>query len=172
MSGVVNNTDLVIRALEVEDAEQLVALQSMPGYRFGTLRPPFPSRAAVRAFFEQQSPDDLHIGAFAGARLVGNAGLHRHRGRRRHVAAIGMGVADGRTGQGIGTALLRALLDSADNWLDLRRVELSVFADNVRAIRLYERHGFAREGTLRDYAFRDGRYVDVIAMARLHDRKV
>ena len=78
-----------------------------------------------------------------------------------------MGVADGVSGRGIGTALLRELLDAADKWFDVRRLELTVFHDNQRAIRLYERHGFEREGLLRAYAFRDGSYVDVIPMARL-----
>ena len=53
-----------------------------------------------------------------------------------------MGVADDLDGQGIGTALLEALLEAADNWLDIRRVELTVFVDNDAAIRLYERLGF------------------------------
>jgi putative acetyltransferase len=79
-----------------------------------------------------------------------------------------MGVADDLTGRGIGTALLRALLDAADNWLDIRRIELTVFADNERAIRLYERHGFQREGLMRAYGFRDGCYADALAMARLN----
>ena len=58
-------------------------------------------------------------------------------------------------------------MDLADNWLGLRRLELTVFVDNDTAIRLYERSGFVREGVLRAYAFRDGRFVDVLAMARL-----
>jgi putative acetyltransferase len=78
-----------------------------------------------------------------------------------------MGVHDAHVGRGIGTRLLRAILDTADNWLDLRRNELTVFVDNAPAIALYERHGFAVEGTLRSYAFRDGAYEDVYAMARL-----
>jgi putative acetyltransferase len=78
-----------------------------------------------------------------------------------------MGVADDMNRQGVGTALLGALLDAADNWLDIRRIELTVFVDNDRAIRLYERHGFEREGIFRAFAFRDGAYVDAIAMARL-----
>ncbi len=78
-----------------------------------------------------------------------------------------MGVEDHATGQGIGTALLEAILDAADNWLDIRRVELTVFADNDRAIRLYERFGFEREGLRRAFAYRDGSYADAVAMARL-----
>ena len=60
-----------------------------------------------------------------------------------------------------------AALDLADDWLNLRRIELEVYVDNTPAVRLYERHGFAIEGTLRDYAFRGGGYVDAYAMARL-----
>jgi putative acetyltransferase len=55
----------------------------------------------------------------------------------------------------------------ADRWLNLVRLELEVYTDNEAAIRLYERFGFEREGTMRQYAFRDGLYVDAYAMARI-----
>jgi putative acetyltransferase len=158
---------LVIRPLEADDCAELARLTQMPGFRYGTLRPPYPTIASVRKRFDQLGPEDLFLGAFLDERLVGNAGLHRMAGRRRHVAAIGMGVADDMNGKGIGTALLEALIEAADKWLDIHRLELTVFADNERAIALYERYGFEREGLLRDYAYRDGRYADVITMARL-----
>jgi L-phenylalanine/L-methionine N-acetyltransferase len=159
--------DLLIRALEPDDAADIARLQAMPGYRFGTLRPPYPTASAVRKLFERMGPDDLLLGVFLDGRLAATGGLHRQSGRRRHVAVIGMGVADDLAGKGFGTALLQALLEAADKWLDVKRVELTVFVDNDRAIRLYERHGFVREGAMRAYAFRDGQYVDTIAMARL-----
>lgn len=43
-----------------------------------------------------------------------------------------------------------------------------MFADNTRAIALYERFGFVREGLHRCHALRDGVYVDTLSMARLH----
>ncbi len=68
----------------------------------------------------------------------------------------------------MGTALLRQLLDLADHWLMLMRVELEVFADNEGAIRLYQRLGFVREGVRRMSTVRNGTYVDEVMMARLH----
>ena len=70
-------------------------------------------------------------------------------------------------GRGIGTALLGALIDAADKWLNLRRLELTVYVDNVAAIGLYEKFGFVIEGTRRQDAFRDGAFVDAYGMARL-----
>ena len=43
-----------------------------------------------------------------------------------------------------------------------------MFVDNTHAVALYRRYGFEHEGTLRAYALRDGVYVDVYTMARLH----
>ena len=51
------------------------------------------------------------------------------------------------------------------NWHNLR-LELTVYTDNDRAIRLYKRCGFEQEGVLRKYAFRDGGYIDALTMAR------
>ncbi len=57
-----------------------------------------------------------------------------------------------------------AALDLADNWLNLTRVELTVYTDNAPA--LYEKFGFGIEGTHRRYAFSDGEYADACSMAR------
>jgi putative acetyltransferase len=67
----------------------------------------------------------------------------------------------------VGTVLLGAALDLADRWLQLRRLELQVYADNAAGIALYARHGFVEEGRHRDFAFRDGAFVDAISLARL-----
>jgi hypothetical protein len=48
------------------------------------------------------------------------------------------------------------VIDLADNWLNLRRLGLTVFADNPRAIGLYESLGFQREGVMREFGFKPG----------------
>ena len=58
----------------------------------------------------------------------------------------------------------------ADNWAGILRIELNVLTDNARAIALYERHGFAREGVMRAHILRDGVYADTQIMARLYPK--
>jgi RimJ/RimL family protein N-acetyltransferase len=73
-------------------------------------------------------------------------------------------------GQGVGRALTTALLALADDYLGLERVALDVYVDNARARALYERLGFALEGTQRMAAFRRGTYVDSFRMSRARPR--
>ena len=68
----------------------------------------------------------------------------------------------------VGTALMEAIIDIADNWLMLVRVELTVFVDNQRAIHLYEKLGFQKEGIKKMAAIRSGKYIDEISMARIN----
>jgi putative acetyltransferase len=104
-----------------------------------------------------------------GGLLLGSLGLHPvERVRRRHAAMLGISVGAAHQGGGVGTALMQAACDYADRWAQLLRLELTVFVDNARAIALYRRFGFQEEGRHRAYALRDGAYVDVLSMARLH----
>jgi putative acetyltransferase len=158
---------LVIRAADSEDVPALTEIANEPGYRWGTLRLPYQSLEQTRRWFAGLGAHETILVAELDGQVVGNGGLHRQAGRRQHMAIIGLGVRDAFQRRGVGTALLGALVDAADNWLDLRRLELADYADNATAIALYERFGFEREGLMRAYAFRDGRYADAVLMARL-----
>lgn len=162
-----NSSELVIRAIRPQDAEGLTKVLTMPGVRSGTLRQPFQSVAQTLCFIEGLSPADIVIVAEWRGTILGNAGLHAHLGRRKHSASLGMGIHDDFTGKGVGTQLLEKLIDAADNWHAITRIELNVFTDNEAGIRLYEKFGFEKEGTLRRYAFRHGAYADCYMMSRL-----
>lgn len=81
-----------------------------------------------------------------------------------HVGVLGILVRRGHRGQGTGTALLAHALGRCPGRFDL--VRLSVFADNVRARRLYERFGFATVGRLPAAIRRGERYYDELVMVR------
>lgn len=75
--------------------------------------------------------------------------------------AIGIGRRD-HWGQGYGKEALSLLLDFAFDELNLHRIQLTVFAYNQRAIRLYERLGFQHEGTYREFLHRGGQRHDML----------
>ena len=159
--------EISLRAARPSDAEAIAALQSLPGVRFGTLRLPEPSPEDIAKWLAGQTDNDRDLAVCAGTDIIAIGGLHRAAGRRGHVGSIGMAVHDGWIGRGIGTRLLTALVERAENWLGLSRIELSVFTDNALAIALYRKFQFEVERTHRRYALRDGVLVDAHTMARL-----
>jgi putative acetyltransferase len=159
--------DIVVRAVLPSDAEAMTDLINLPGYRAGTLRPPYQSVMDVRKHIDNPSPGALNLVVTLDGRIIANGGLRRFTGRRQHVASIGMGVHDDFVGRGIGKTLLAAMIEAADNWLDIKRLELTVYTDNDAAIGLYLKFGFEQEGLLRAFGFRAGQYVDAYAMGRL-----
>jgi L-phenylalanine/L-methionine N-acetyltransferase len=164
---------ITLRSVTPDDAAAFARILGEPGVMFHTLQLPHPSEVKWKArLSEPAAPgsNELSLVAEIGGTVVGSGGLFGPgpQVRRRHVASLGIAVATSAQGQGVGTALMMALCDYADRWGQILRIELSVFADNARAIALYQRFGFEIEGTHRGYALRDGAYADVLSMARLH----
>jgi len=160
---------IVIRRAEAGDAEAIHSTFCGPKAMAGTLQIPYASVEMWRKRLADFPPDDHLLVATIAGEVVGNLGLHAPKSpRRRHVGEIGMAVRDDRQRRGVGSALMTAAIELADRWLNLQRLELSVYTDNLAAMALYRKFGFTIEGTCRAYAFRDGQYVDAYLMARLH----
>ncbi len=159
--------DILIRALEPADMADLTEAWNQPLAYACTLQLPFTSVDARQKRNAAWSPADTRLVAVIQGKVIGSIGLNRFENRRSHAGSIGMAVHDAYSGRGAGSALMGAIIDLADNWLQLKRLELSAYADNARAIALYERFGFEREGLHRAYSWRNGAYVDSLAMARL-----
>ncbi len=160
---------ITIRAATIEDAPGINRLRNQHGVRRGTLAMPFESVAGTRMFLAANTELRTSLAACrADGLILGEASLVRNKSpRRAHAATLGIMVADEAQGQGIGTSLLAALLDLADNWLNLHRLELDVFAGNAPALALYKKSGFEIEATQRRYALQDGVLADSLVMARL-----
>jgi L-phenylalanine/L-methionine N-acetyltransferase len=161
---------ITIRRTEPSDYQAVQHIFTGPKAVWGTLQLPFPSAEQWRKRLAEP-PEGLFslVACVDNNEVVGQLDLYTcpNQPRRRHVGQIGMAVRDDWQGKGVGTALMQAAVDLADKWLNLRRLELEVYIDNGPAIGLYEKFGFTIEGTLIDYAFRDGHYVDTYRMARL-----
>jgi putative acetyltransferase len=160
-----------VRRAEPADYEGIWRNFSDESAYSGTLQLPFPSKEGWRERLAKVEEGNTLLVACEGDTIVGNAGLHGFpRPRRAHAASIGMSVPSEWQGRGVGTALMAAIIELADNWYGYARLELTVFTDNAAALALYRKSGFEVEGTLRAYALRKGALVDVHAMARLRPR--
>lgn len=167
-----NKTTFTIRRAEPTDAEGVRQIFSSPKAMRGTLQLPFPSAEMWRKRLAEPADGTFNLLACVENEIVGQLGLHTfpHNPRRRHVGQIGMAIRDDWQGKGAGSALMAAAMDLADNWLNLSRIELEVYTDNESAIHLYKKFGFVVEGTLKNFAYRDGQFVNVFTMARLHEK--
>jgi RimJ/RimL family protein N-acetyltransferase len=115
------------------------------------------ARAEAGVVFVSEADDEV-IGA-----VFGNRGVAR---RTRHSLYVVIGVREAWVGRGVGRALLEAL----EAWArsrELHRLELTVDVNNRRAIALYEKCGFEREGVKRHSRKVDGRYSDELYMSKL-----
>lgn len=109
---------------------------------------------------------DLFLIAEQDGKRVGELNLRRgSRAAFKHSATLGMSVARDWRNQRIGSALMQRALEWARNRGDLRRIELYVYASNLAAIRLYERHGFVTEGRRRGAIRVGDDFVDDLLMA-------
>ncbi len=162
-------TRVKVRHAEPEDYEAMHRIMSAPEVAAGTLQLPLQPAEAWRKRLAEPPEGLFLLVACVEGEVVGNLGLETspNRPRIRHTGSIGMAVRDDWQGKGVGTALMEAALDLADNWLNLTRIELRVYVDNSAAVALYERFGFEIEGTHRRMAFRNGGYVDAHSMARI-----
>jgi diamine N-acetyltransferase len=71
--------------------------------------------------------------------------------------------------QGYGREAMRLMLKHGFETLNLNRIYLTVFAENVRAIKAYEHAGYQLEGRMRQSEFKEGKYADMLLMSALRE---
>ena len=130
------------------------------------------TREQEEEFIENMNESDcnLFIVARKDDKIIGNLGFTGSTLKRYcHQGEFGMSVLKEYWGQGIGSLLLEALLEwTADR--DITRISLRVDTDNTKAIGLYQKFGFTKEGILRrKKRLPDGEYRDEMVMARLFE---
>lgn len=96
-----------------------------------------------------------------GERLIGSCGLELGPAAHRS-AKLGIAIQGAEHhGKGFGSEAMRLLLGYGFRTLNLHRIELEVYENNVRGIRCYESLGFVREGARREARWWEGRWWEV-----------
>jgi RimJ/RimL family protein N-acetyltransferase len=114
-----------------------------------------------------QSKDRTFAIETKDGRLIGNIGLMGLDLRNRKTeVGIMIGEKD-MWSQGYGTDAMLILLRYLFEEMNINRVGLYADVSNHRALRSYEKCGFSREGVVRQYRFKDGRYLDSVLMSML-----
>ena len=161
--------DITIRHVREGDAEAIHAILEAPHVVRGTMRLPFLSIEAARerigakeGIIKLVAVDGTEVAGYCELVTEPNQPRHRHAGEINMIA-----THPSFRGRQVGEKLMAAMVDLADNWLQLTRLGLIVWKDNTGAIALYERFGFSVEGTMPNYVFLDGKYVDAQMMGRV-----
>lgn len=161
---------VIIRPIRAEDIPAFHKTMTHPGVSRTTLQLPAYELLTYEERYSKGSPNGHRFVAEADGEVVGNIGMFiSNNPRMAHSAGLGMSVHPDYWGMGIGSMLMETVLDLADNWLNLKRVELDVNIDNPAAVRLYQNFGFEIEGTKRFHAFGDGRWADSYFMGRIKE---
>jgi L-phenylalanine/L-methionine N-acetyltransferase len=164
--------NLNIRPVRIEDARQINEIRIMDGVRENIMAITSERVTRAESMINGLTPNDhmfvAEVEEGGLKRVVGVIGLNVGQSpRARHSASIGIMIHKDYQGKGIGRALLNKVIDLADNWLMLVRLELGVFTDNERALNLYKSLGFEIEGTKRCALIRNGKYEDEYLMSRI-----
>ena len=164
MTGPPDRPAITVRGATAADVDTLVDMLvkvAGEGRWIGAEAPVDVERRRQRMAADVDAEDVIVLVAEAGGEPVGQLGLQL---ARYGVADLGMLVAAGWRGRGVGTALLAEAVRRA-RAAGAHKIALQVWPHNAAAIALYERFGFRREGYLRrHYRRRSGELWDAVVM--------
>ncbi|WP_119072823.1 GNAT family N-acetyltransferase [Aggregatilinea lenta] len=162
----------IIRGIQSDDWEAFLPLWRNEAALLNTLESPHLSEEAIRERFNN-APATTHtliaeVGLASGRRQpVGVAWIERLHTRRRHGAKLRLLMLPTYRDSMLENALLEGVLHHVDQWTTLSRLEAFVFVDDAAELALFERHGFAIEAHMRQFALRGGVMADAYLLARL-----
>lgn len=129
---------------------------------FVTLDAP-PTEAEEHEFFDRvidevTRKESIYLMAYVHGVFAGNGRVARGKGRNRHTGSVGISLTRPFRGEGIGTELMKSLIDEA-TLLGLRLLTLTCFETNTAALHVYEKLGFQQAGVIPGAIAFKGQYI-------------
>ncbi|KMJ57270.1 acetyltransferase [Bacillus sp. LL01] len=166
MGKIINTERLLLRRLKLEDADRVEELASDYELAKTTLTVPHPYPPGSAKDFiqrmmaaEEESLAVLAIVEKESDSLIGIINIKQTPAYKR--GELGYWIGRPYWGKGYGTEAARAVVDYGFKELGLNKVFAGAFADNPGSWRIMEKVGMKHEGTWRQHAMRDGRFVDL-----------
>lgn len=164
---------ITIRPVEVKDARGINMLRRENGIIQTTLGLPS-ERVMIQENFLLDTPDHIHTFVAISTEnneeeVVGWASMNMEKNqRKRHSASLALLIHPKYQEHELSYQLLEMLIDLADNWLLLKRLEMTLLSGNMKVQQLYEQFGFVQEGIKKNSIISNGKYCDEVCMARLN----
>jgi RimJ/RimL family protein N-acetyltransferase len=119
-----------------------------------------------KALSRLEKDETFFLVAEVDGKVVATSEINKRSGYQKHVGVIGIAIRSGFRDLGIGTEMMKALVNQAQE-AGLKVLTLTAFASNKRAIRVYEKVGFVQTGRVPKKHFKEGKYIDEIIMTKL-----
>jgi L-phenylalanine/L-methionine N-acetyltransferase len=158
--------EISIRTVAVKDAERISEIMKQEKVLPNIISLPSMRTEKMEERLRNATAENHEFVAEVNGIVVGFCGLHQGRGRRSHCGTLFIMVDEEYHGKGIGTSLMKKVINLADQWLLLERIELTVIENNPMAKSLYARLGFVEEGLAHGTIVQHGQYVGEYQMAR------
>ena len=171
----IDSTRIYLTAIGEQDTDRVIAWRNKPFVRKWFLYREEFTREGHRKWLEnvvgQGRAEQFIIWVREGQHPIGSVYL-RDIDREAKKAEFGIFIGEEEwLGRGIGEEAAKLILDYGFEELGLHKIKLRVLADNKRAIASYQKAGFVEEGYFRDELLLDGKYCDLIFMAKFRCKK-
>lgn len=164
---------IVLRAVEEADNSMLLSLINDPDTEMmlGGSSWPVSESEQLRWFEEQEQNHDV-LRCIIALKENGNALgtiILSDIDQKNGTAQVHIKLSkDGGRGKGYGTDAVKTLIRYAFRELRLNCIYAYILSYNVVSIRLFEKCGFKKDGILRERAFKNGRFIDLLAYSVLN----
>lgn len=165
-------TGIYLRPMTYEDTENIVRWRNSDNVRKNFIYQALFTREShenwIKTMVETGKVVQMIICEVADDEPVGSVYI-RDIDSTHHRAEYGIFIGeDTARGKGYGTAAARLMIRYCFEELRLHRLFLRVYADNIQAIRSYEKAGFEKEAYLREDVCIEGEYKDIVLMGILN----
>ncbi|MFH0868271.1 MAG: GNAT family protein [Candidatus Woesearchaeota archaeon] len=170
MNKIIKSKKFILRPYRKGDEESLIKnINDKVIYRY-TCNIPYPYKQKdakqwiARCKKRNKKKTEINFAIDINRKVVGGAGFLNI---ENHKAEIGYWLGKKYWGKGIVTEAVKLVTNFGFKKLHLKRIYATVFLKNKASARVLEKNGYKREGIMRKFHLKDGKFLDAILYAKV-----